>query len=324
MFPQLPCFYRYLCTMPSMIRLLIFIFLLSGLKVSFAQSISGNWYGKADVILQGNFNNYLMELNLRQDGSEVEGVISYYFRESYQSFYIRGEFNKSSRVMHLKNIPMSYFRSVDINPVECLMDMEATLTVARSSSSLRGTLKAHKDYRYTCPDVVFNLLRGDESVDVDSAVRNFSAIKKIWKPTPEDVVIQPVMAINAGTAVDEIQKAYLERQNILMRELEMESDSVRITLYDNGDIDGDTVSIFYNKIPVVKKQGINERGLNLYVTLDPSKNYNELSMFADNLGSIPPNTALMIVTDGFNRYEIFLSSTMNQNATVRLKKKKVK
>jgi len=51
---------------------------------------------------------------------------------------------------------------------------------------------------------------------------------------------------------------------------------------------------------------------------------NEISMFADNLGRIPPNTALMIVSDGINRYELYLSSSLTQNGAVRLKRKKKK
>jgi hypothetical protein len=49
---------------------------------------------------------------------------------------------------------------------------------------------------------------------------------------------------------------------------------------------------------------------------------NELTMFADNLGSIPPNTALMLIYDGKKRYEVRLSSSLEKNATVRIRRKK--
>jgi hypothetical protein len=45
-------------------------------------------------------------------------------------------------------------------------------------------------------------------------------------------------------------------------------------------------------------------------------------MFADNLGSIPPNTALMIVSDGVKEHQIRLSSSLDKNATIRIKRKK--
>jgi hypothetical protein len=39
-------------------------------------------------------------------------------------------------------------------------------------------------------------------------------------------------------------------------------------------------------------------------------------MVAENLGSIPPNTALMIVTAGAKRDEVFISSSKQKNAKV--------
>jgi hypothetical protein len=39
-------------------------------------------------------------------------------------------------------------------------------------------------------------------------------------------------------------------------------------------------------------------------------------MVADNLGAIPPNTALMIITAGDKRYQLFISSDEQKNAKV--------
>jgi hypothetical protein len=42
-------------------------------------------------------------------------------------------------------------------------------------------------------------------------------------------------------------------------------------------------------------------------------------MVAQNLGSIPPNTALMMVQAGDQRYTVRLSSTEQKNAMVRFR-----
>jgi hypothetical protein len=44
---------------------------------------------------------------------------------------------------------------------------------------------------------------------------------------------------------------------------------------------------------------------------------NELIMFAENLGSVAPNTALMVVTDGANRYEIRITSDLEKSGVIR-------
>ena len=71
--------------------------------------------------------------------------------------------------------------------------------------------------------------------------------------------------------------------------------------------------ITVNVIGVMEKDVIDEKGIT---------EINEIAMFADNLGSIPPNTALMIVYDGKERHEVRISSTLKNNGTVRIRRKK--
>jgi hypothetical protein len=122
--------------------------------------------------------------------------------------------------------------------------------------------------------------------------------------------------------IKQIMSSFAKRKSVLNRVLEVESDSVRVSFYDNGEIDGDSISVFINSNPVLTHQELAAKALTLYVLLDSTKEVNNLSMFAENLGRIPPNTALMVVTDGKNRYEVFMSSSLTENAMIQLKKKK--
>jgi hypothetical protein len=116
-----------------------------------------------------------------------------------------------------------------------------------------------------------------------------------------------------------INEDFKKRKQIVGKEIEVSSDSVRLSFYDNGEIDGDSISVFFNGKLVVAHQGLSERAFNVYVLLDSTLETNEVSMFAENLGKYPPNTALMVVSDGDKRYETFLSSDFKGNATIRLK-----
>jgi hypothetical protein len=40
-------------------------------------------------------------------------------------------------------------------------------------------------------------------------------------------------------------------------------------------------------------------------------------MYANNLGAIPPNTALMMVTAGDRKFEVYLSSSEQKSAAVK-------
>ena len=125
-------------------------------------------------------------------------------------------------------------------------------------------------------------------------------------------------------AVDEkkIEASFAKRKSVLNQEYEVESDSVRLSFYDNGDIDGDSISVFVNSQLVLSHQGLEAKAFNIYLHLDSTREVNEISMFAENLGKIPPNTALMVVTDGIHRYEVFMSSSLTENATIKLRRKK--
>ena len=91
-------------------------------------------------------------------------------------------------------------------------------------------------------------------------------------------------------------------------------------LYDDGDVDNDIVSVYFNGVAVVTKKALSTNPLSLNLTIEPGKP-NELVLFAENLGTIPPNTALMIINDGSTRHEVRLSSDMKNNAEVKFELK---
>jgi hypothetical protein len=98
-----------------------------------------------------------------------------------------------------------------------------------------------------------------------------------------------------------------------------EKDSIKVEVYDNGEIDGDSVSVYEEELPRINRKVISAKPITFYVSLN--KNVHpivHLRLVAESLGSIPPCTALMIVTTKSKRYEVHLSSNFSKNATVEL------
>jgi hypothetical protein len=291
--------------------------------------------------VQGVANNYLTELVLKQRGSEVEGVFGYYFKDTYQSFFVRGTYNKETRAVRIKNLPMLYYGSrATQNGAECLMDFEGTLRVSQVKSSMNGSFLTIDKYKYTCPEMRVSFTMDVATKNLDSILSSSIVGKRFWMPQREDVVVKastptvknggpataaftPLKITDSAIEYNErnLVAQFTRRKIIYTKDLEIGSDSIRVSLYDNGEIDGDTVTVFLNGKPVITHQELTARAVNIYLTLDNSKDVNEVSLFAENLGRIPPNTALMVVTDGISRFEVFLSSTYTQNATVRIKKR---
>lgn len=326
--------------MRKIIGTIAFAFLLA--SSGLAQTATGSWYGKADVMMQGSNSNYLTELVIKQKGNTVEGIFGYYFKDSYQSFFVRGTYDKKTRVVEIKNLPILFYGASTRNGIECPMHFIGTLMVSQVTSSLKGNFYTDAKYKYTCPELRVSYVI-DANEKTDSALKNAVAGTKIWKPQEEDFVVTNPATKQSRTIVADATAAgntdrielkpivndesaliekFKERKNIYNRDLLIESDSIRLSFYDNGDIDGDSISVFLNNKPVLARQPLNSRALNLYLELDSTLDINELSMFAENLGIFPPNTALMVVSDGVNRYEVYLSSSLTQNSSVRLRRKK--
>lgn len=112
-----------------------------------------------------------------------------------------------------------------------------------------------------------------------------------------------------------------KRDNELVKVITVDNDSVSVTLYDNGIVDGDSITLIYNDKIITTHQLLTEKPVTFYIKVAPGNSRNELIMYAENLGSIPPNTALMVIYDGKKRYELNVSSSKTSNGVVRFKLK---
>jgi hypothetical protein len=305
-------------------RLLVILPLLFSL-CSHSQSVFGYWYGYANVKTKNSASNYLVEIVLQPEKNYVKGILNYYFKNTYRSVSVKGNFNAATRQLSLYNIPITYYGSFSNFEVDCNMNMQATLRVSKGGSFLAGSFIGLPDYRNTCTDIGFNLKMNADISKKDSVLKAISEYKEqvqVWKPSVDDTLvtatITPRKVINYVT-----EKQYTERENVVVNEIEVESDSLKVSLYDNGEIDGDMISIFYNRQLILNNQKLTHKSIKIDLVLDSVKAVNEISMFAENLGLIPPNTALMIIEDGKNKYELRLSSSLEKNGSIKIKRKKV-
>jgi hypothetical protein len=291
---------------------------------SHSQSVFGYWYGKATVKTNSSASNYLVELVLQPEKGYVKGVLNYYFKNTFRSLQVKGNYNAAKRTLNLYNIPVTYYGSVSSMEVDCIMNLFATLRVAKVGSNLVGSFTGLPENKYTCVDINFNLAFSADMSKQDSvltALRNFKEANQVWSPSQFDT-LPAVNVIQRKVINYVVENQFKERENVLIEEIEVESDSLKVDFYDNGEIDGDSISVFFNSQLLSFSQKLSTRSLHFDIGLDTTKEVNELSMFADNLGSIPPNTALMIISDGVREHEVRLSSSFEKNATVRIRRKK--
>jgi len=119
-----------------------------------------------------------------------------------------------------------------------------------------------------------------------------------------------------STAKGPIPKVLLERENSLIKTIYTNERILSIDIFDNGTIDNDTISLYHNNKLVISHGKLNYTPLRFNIKCTEDEVRHELILVAENLGEIPPNTALMVITAGKKRYEVFLTSNEKRNAKV--------
>lgn len=83
-------------------------------------------------------------------------------------------------------------------------------------------------------------------------------------------------------------------------EIKVDTGRIRLDFYDNAQIDGDSITVLVNKQVVISNQRLSAKPITTFVTVDKKNSFHEVEMVANNLGTIPPNTAILIITAGKN------------------------
>lgn len=138
---------------------------------------------------------------------------------------------------------------------------------------------------------------------------------------PPSVVVRaprPIPVVAEGSASDLSKRSIETIQTVYFK-----TDSLSLTLYDNGEVDGDTVSVVVNGKVIMGKKGLSTKAITetLYLTPEMGDSL-QMIMYAENLGAIAPNTGLLIIQDGRDRYEIRFSGDLNKNAAIIFKRRK--
>lgn len=138
----------------------------------------------------------------------------------------------------------------------------------------------------------------------------------ITTPVPPPAPTVPQIQEPVKKQLPPVPDIVKQRENPLVRTIVTNSPDILIELYDNGEIDGDTITVYHNNTAVALHKGLTAKPITINIKASADDAHHEFIMVANNLGSIPPNTALMVVRTGGKRYELFISSNEEKNAKV--------
>lgn len=278
-------------------RFLLLALLITFSGASMAQNLAGIWRGKRTQVAGGCFPEYFIELHVTYAANNtmiLGNAYNYYNKDQFTKINFTGRYNATTgRMVIIENLVLQF--NVPAHCIPCIKTYDLNYTKNDTLEAFIGEWKGHEmGNNIQCPPGRIQLNRETSS-------------------------IFPVDVFQSDT-LSKLQKGLnLEnREKEVVRELLFDTSDIRIDIYDNAEIDDDTVSVFLNNTLILHKKRLTATALTLPIKAYPNTDY-ELMMYADNLGRIPPNTSLMIITAGTKKYELRISSSEKKSAVIRFR-----
>lgn len=151
--------------------------------------------------------------------------------------------------------------------------------------------------------------------------------RKVFIPAPaKPPVVQPSVEKSKEPVIVAVpltnEQKFASRDKKIVQEIPISGDSIELRFYDNAIVDGDSIAIFLNSQLMAEHILLTEHPYTIKLAVATLQETNELVMVAENLGTIPPNTSLMIAYVDGKRYEARLESTEQSSAVIRFVRRK--
>jgi hypothetical protein len=350
----MPAAWSLIWRMKLQIPVILLLFLFT--SGAFAQPVTGTWRGKIQV--QGK-RNYQVELKLIRNADSLTGT-SYYYNSEYQysRYLVKGYFDPSGEIIWwddqlienkgsamISSDKSAFHFSADFNcPGEDIMKLDGTGTNKGNGNELEVHLDKMKKpifpdewdevignypyYAYT-PGLIDSVAESSlvrQPLQTQPKEQKTGSKKKVDPPVASQETIPisfpkketvPTPPVKLTATVEE---KFVARKKILTSEIPVTGDSISLSFYDHAEIDGDSIALFLNGKMMYQHVLLKAEPFTFKLAVADLAPENEMIMVAENLGSIPPNTSLMIAWCNGLRYEARLESTENSSAMIRFVK----
>lgn len=147
------------------------------------------------------------------------------------------------------------------------------------------------------------------------ATGSLSGIDEIKDPAPlQAEKAAPPVAPQPPT--DTVPAALTQRITSLINTYQVQTPRILVQLFDDGQIDGDAVSVYYNGQLIINSQTLTHKAVNFTIEASTANRHHEFILISEGVGMIPPNTALLRIMAGQQKFELTVSSDMNRNAKI--------
>jgi len=229
----------------------------------------------------------------------------------------------SKKVRRITTIPLSEVNTDTVTSLKGRWETTKTknfysvpgsIDLKRDSDSAQSALIGHlRELKILGP--VYAVTRSDAIAVVEP-----SAAKK-KQPTQTAASKSPATPSVSNTPVPTVIP-YAQRGEKLLQTMTVNADSLTLSFYDNGVVDGDRISVYVNGMNVIDNVLLTAAATKKTIPVNAVDGEIKLVLVAETLGSLPPNTGLLIIHDGDNRYNVHFSADLQTNASIILRRAK--
>jgi hypothetical protein len=242
---------------------------------------------------------------------------------SYMSTVVGGQRNCGSGKVFLEKVsslltlnnPKVDTKNIDTQKKKAII-AQKTITNNKTAPS--------KSTKIDAPNTILNASISANKIPPSVEKKNIQAtVNSTIETDTDEVVVENEAAPTSTTTQNSIRNQPINlpwvlvgRENKLVKKIITNSKMVSIDLFDNGTIDNDTIIVFDNKKLLVNKKRLSYKAIHLEFNFTENSREHEVIIVAHNMGTVPPNTALLLLKDGKNRQEYFITSTNKINAKI--------
>jgi hypothetical protein len=242
---------------------------------------------------------------------------------SYMSTVVGGQRNCGSGKVFLEKV--SSLLTVNNPKVDTKnIDTQKKKAIIAQKTITNNKTTPSKSTKIDAPNTILNASISANKIPPSVEKKNIQAtVNSIIETDTDEVVIENEATQTSTTTQNSIRNQPINlpwvlvgRENKLVKKIITNSKMVSIDLFDNGTIDNDTIIVFDNKKLLVNKKRLSYKAIHLEFNFTENSREHEVIIVAHNMGTVPPNTALLLLKDGKNRQEYFITSTNKINAKI--------
>ena len=242
---------------------------------------------------------------------------------SYMSTVVGGQRNCGSGKVFLEKV--SSLLTVNNPKVDTKnIDTQKKKAIIAQKTITNNKTAPSKSTKIDAPNTILNASISANKIPPSVDKKNIQAtVNSIIETDTDEVVVEneanPTSTITQNSIRNQpinLPWVLVGRENKLVKKIITNSKMVSIDLFDNGTIDNDTIIVFDNKKLLVNKKRLSYKAIHLEFNFTENSREHEVIIVAHNMGTVPPNTALLLLKDGKNRQEYFITSTNKINAKI--------